>query len=140
MNTFDTTLHALTALDPLAGRREKLAKAFETNRRINETLNASMERALPGSTVRWTKPCVPCGGTGQFLEDAHQDEVRCTFCDGTGNIRINNDPQHDRDCSVCEGAGQLPQAQLDKAEFEAAEAAQAFDPDARGDWEFHQER
>ena len=62
--------------------------------------------------------------------------VPCTFCDGTGNVRISRDPQDDRDCSVCQGAGELTQAELDNAETEAA----AYDPDAKGDWEYHQER
>ena len=125
----DLTLHALTALDPLAGRREKLKQALETNRRINAMLNDSNERALPGRGVYWDK-CVPCGGTGQFLEDAHQDEVPCTFCDGSGNVRQSSDPQDDLICRACGGNGQLPPAELEKAEFEAQEAAAAFDPDA----------
>jgi DnaJ-class molecular chaperone len=63
--------------------------------------------------------------------------VECTFCAGSGygrSIKSPIDPDTPF-CAVCKGDGELTQAELDNAVFEAQEAAAAFDPDGRGDYE-----
>jgi hypothetical protein len=70
--------------------------------------------------------------------DPTAELVPCDFCRGNGWRRVSSDPQDDVNCRACGGLGQLHPADLEHCRVEAQEAADALDPDARGDWEYHQ--